>query len=288
MARALVTGKTMTIGVVFHYIGNPFYDTASNWLNGVWECFRPLDYRMLLAEGDEERPLVGLFRQRTVDGLLLLVPPTSPEDRDQELEHMIKAGFPCVSIGARFKGDVGDYVDTDNFTVAKTMTEKLIKAGHKRIAHISGPHHFNSSALDRLNGYKQALSDHNIPFDDRLILHGNYTADMSYDLMKEALAEGIDCTGIFASNASSAHSAITAIREFGLDVPKDFSVCGIDMPYQSRPIDYELETYQQAVSDIGRQAGEYLLQRIESDDMLESRISFPEGRYIEGNTIRKI
>ena len=288
VARALVTGKTMTVGVVFHYIGNPFYDTASNWLNGVWDCFRPLDYRMLLAEGDEDRPLMGLFRQRTVDGLLLLVPPTQPEDLDSELEQLVKAGFPCVSIGARLKADVGDYVDTDNFTVAKTMTSKLIEAGHKRILHISGPHNINSSAFDRMEGYKAALTEHGLPVDESLILYGNYTADMSYDLMNEVLKSNLEFTGIFASNASSAHSAIQSIREHGKSVPDDYSICAIDLPYQTAPIDYELTTYQQSVRDIGQQAGQFLLERIESEHIIESRTAFPEGRYIAGNTIRPI
>ena len=288
VARALVTGKTMTVGVVFHYIGNPFYDTASSWLNGVWDQLRPLDYRMLLAEGEEDRPLMGLFRQRTVDGLLLLVPPTQPEDIDHELEQMISAGFPCVSIGARFKSDIGDYVDTDNFNVAKQMTTRLIEAGHKRILHISGPHNINSSALDRLEGYKAALTDHGIPIDEDLITYGNYTADMAYDLMNEVMKTDLSFTGIFASNASTAHSAIRSIREHGKQVPDDYSICAIDLPYQTAPIDYELTTYQQAVNDIGLQAGKYLLERIQSDHIIDPRVTYPEGRFIAGNTIKQL
>ncbi len=288
VARALVTGKTMTIGVVFHYIGNPFYDTASSWLNGAWSVFHPHEYRILLGEGDEEKPLAGLYRQRGVDGMLMLVPPTSPEDQDKELQFMIEADFPCCAIGARLKADIGDYVDTDNFGAAKMMTEKLIQAGHKRIMHITGPHLFNSSAMDRLNGYKQALKENGIEIDESLIRYGNYTGTMGEDLLNEAMDEGVKFTAIFAANASTAHFAIKLLRKRGLDVPKDVSITAIDRPYQNEPLDYELVTYQQDTYGIGKKAGELLLERIMSDEVLPSRNCYVEGTFIDGNTIHPV
>ena len=288
VARALVTGKSMTIGVVFHYIGNPFYDTASAWLNGVWEVFRPRDYKMTLAEGAENRPVAGMYRQRGVDGLLMLVPPSSPEDTDSEYEQMLSANFPCVSIGSHFAKSFGDYIDTDNFEVARSMTKQLIEAGHKRILHITGPYLINSSALDRLNGYKQALKDHGIPIDESLIKHGNYTGDMASELMNEVFDQQLSFTAVFASNASTAHSAIAVMRARGFDVPKDYSICAIDLPFQTAPIDYQLVTYQQSLHAIGVKAGELLLERIESDHIIDSRKFFPEGKFIAGNTIRTI
>lgn len=287
VARALVTGKTMTIGVVFHYIGNPFHETATNWLNGVWKTLQLRDYRLLIGEGVEDKPLAGMYRQRGVDGLIILVPPTQPHDDDKEMQQMIDADFPVVSIGSHFKQQIGDYVDTDNRRVARTMTEKLIEAGHKRIAHITGPMDVNSSAVDRFEGYKEALAKHNLPYDESLIVYANYTPDVAIESLKKKLDEKVEFTAMFSANASMAHGAIRTLRERGLNVPDDVSVTAIDLPFQQEPIDYELVTYHQSLSNIGVRATELLLERIESDDVMPPRTEFVDGTFIQGNTIRK-
>ncbi|NRA39732.1 MAG: LacI family DNA-binding transcriptional regulator, partial [Planctomycetes bacterium] len=126
VARALVTGKTMTIGVVFHYIGNPFHNIAAEWLNGVWSVLRGSGYRLVIGEGNEESLMAGLYRERGVDGIILLVPPY--DANDPEVQRMRKSNFPVVSIGAKCEHAVGDYVDSDNFNVALHQTERHILA----------------------------------------------------------------------------------------------------------------------------------------------------------------
>ena len=110
---------------------------------------------------------------------------------------------------------------------ARVATERLIKAGRRRIGFINGQEGLDASR-DRLKGYRQALSSNDIPFDPNLIRSGNWEPSSGYALTHE-LMNGLDRPdGIFCANDMMAIGCFDALRELGLVVPDDVSVVGFD------------------------------------------------------------
>ena len=106
-------------------------------------------------------------------------------------------------------------------------TEALLKAGHRRIAHLKGEV-WIEAARDREQGYRQALTTWDVPVDEDLILVGGWTVDGGRELTLRLLDLPHPPTAIFCFNDRMAMGAYDAIRSRGLSVPEDISVVGFD------------------------------------------------------------
>ncbi len=106
-------------------------------------------------------------------------------------------------------------------------TEALLKAGHRRIAHLAGEG-WIEAADDRERGYRQALASWDVPVDESLILRSGWTVDTGRMLTEALLALPAPPTAIFAFNDRMAMGAYDALRAAGLRVPEDMSVVGFD------------------------------------------------------------
>jgi LacI family transcriptional regulator len=106
-------------------------------------------------------------------------------------------------------------------------TDALLKAGHRRIAHLQGEV-WIQAALDRKRGYRQALTTWDIPVNEDLILVGGWTVDGGRELTLRLLDMPQPPTAIFCFNDRMAMGAYDAIRSRGLEVPGDISIVGFD------------------------------------------------------------
>lgn len=109
----------------------------------------------------------------------------------------------------------------------RMATERLIKAGHKRIGFINGQQGIDASR-DRLKGYRQALSSNDIPFDSDLVRSGNWEPSSGYELTHELMAMEKPPQAIFCGNDLMAMGCFDALTELGLRVPDDIAVVGFD------------------------------------------------------------
>jgi len=108
-----------------------------------------------------------------------------------------------------------------------SATEALLKAGHRRIAHLAGEDWIDA-ARDRLQGYKQALATWDVPFDPELVLVGGWTVVGGRELAHKALSMPDPPTALFCFNDRMAMGAYDAVRAHGLSVPEDISIIGFD------------------------------------------------------------
>ena len=114
----------------------------------------------------------------------------------------------------------------DNIRTGELITEYLIERGHHRILFIGGPKN-NFTTHARLQGYKNALKKHNIPFDKSISYHSESFWQDGYSITKDAIQQKKDFTAICCINDNIAISAIGACTESGLSVPNDVSIIGI-------------------------------------------------------------
>ncbi len=263
-ARALVTQRTKTIGVVipqtfsviFH---DPFY--FPTLLSGVTRVTNQRDYAMLLWIEDEvndaERFYERIIRHRLMDGLII----ASISSRHPFVKRLVEMPIPVVLVERPEKEFSHlSYVTIDNVAASHVAVRHLVALGRTRIGHITGDL-YNPDGYDRLQGYISAMQKTAMGYTPEFVTEGVFSRESGYDGMQALLRQKVDA--VFCANDQVALGAIDAIHDAGLRVPQNISVVGFDdLPaaLASKP---SLTTIRQSVQERGTQATALLLDIVE-------------------------
>jgi LacI family transcriptional regulator len=142
----------------------------------------------------------------------------------------------------------------------RTATERLIRKGRTRIAMICGEQGLDATR-DRLKGYRQALSSHDIPFDPDLVMPGNWEPSSGYAMTKLLMARSPAPDAIFCANDLTAAGCYDALKELGLRIPKDVAVIGFDDREIAQHLHPALTTLILPQREMGALAAELLIDR---------------------------
>lgn len=257
-ARSLAGGRSQIIGVLVPGLDNSYIGEI---LRGIDEELAHVHYDVMLYTThryrDKEAYYVKAITNSLIDGLLVLVPLIP----DEYLNALPRADFPHVMID---QADArSDSVVATNWQGAYDATRYLIELGHRRIGFITGQMQL-SSAIERLEGYKNALIDHNIPVDHALIVNGDFQPKSGYAAAHQLLKLPSLPTAIFASNDLEAFGAIDALREHGLRIPDDVSIIGFDDIPHALMTYPKLTTVRQPLVQMGRMAVRLLLEQLDN------------------------
>ncbi len=170
IARSLSIGKSYTLGFVVPDISNPFYGKIAQF---VQQYAEEKGYSVMVASTGEdiekEKKIISQFVARQVDGAIL----ASCTPNYDKLSSVINKNLPTILFDRIFKEVTDSYVDIDNEQSTYKITEAIINKGHKRIAIISLTSYLPNIS-QRISGYKMALEDHGISFDEELFYEVNY------------------------------------------------------------------------------------------------------------------
>jgi LacI family transcriptional regulator len=267
MARSLRSKRTRTLALIVSDVTNPFWTTVAR---GVEDAAQDRGYSVFLYNTDEnpakQQRYLDVVVAQGVDGVMI-----APYDSDaRNLAKLRRRNLPTVTVDRRIQGWDVDSVYCDSLSGAKALTRHLIDLGHRRIALISGPVS-TSTAADRVAGYCVALTEAGMPVDPRLIKQGEYRATSGEELTNQVLDEGLSPTAIFAANNTIAVGVIQALGKHGLRVPQDIAlVCFDDLPDVSRLFPF-LTVVTQPAYDMGMNAVQLLLSRLDGEVGLRSR-----------------
>lgn len=275
-ARRLAANRAFVIAMLYDNPKAPDYVADVQY--GALRACRAHGYDLLIHPCDAQAPTVvdevlGLHRQATVDGFVVLQPVSDHEGLNRTL---LDHGIVSVRVSQRpFAGlpriSVGDQEAADE------MTEHLIELGHRRIGFIMG-HPDHGSSHDRLAGYRAALTRHGIEHDELLVEHGLYDYESGYTCARRLLNVRPRPSAIFASNDHMAMATLTAAHELRLDIPGDLSVTGFDDASFARYAWPPLTTVRQPIVEVAQLATEIVLRRVqghgddESDHRLQSQV----------------
>ena len=166
---------------------------------------------------------------------------------------------------------------TDNSKGAYEAVRYLIELGHHRILLLTTGTRI-STVQGYLKGYKRALKENNLLYDESLVRRceeteaGENRLFIGYNVVKEILQEKLDFTAIFATDDNFAAGAIKALKEKGLKIPEDISVIGFDdLPFSSF-IDPPLTSVMQRKYQMGRKAAEILMRIVRKEVAHPQRI----------------
>ncbi|MEP3480026.1 MAG: LacI family DNA-binding transcriptional regulator [Fuerstiella sp.] len=267
MARSLAGGRSMTVGIVTQKIGSPFYDTIAQ---GVISGLSNTGYSPILVDGQWESStsseVIATLLGRNVDGLIL-IGGDLPAANLQKLHDRL----PTVLVARELKDWSGPCVHVDNETAGYRATRHLIQLGHRSIAVIRGIEG-HPNAVDRVDGYRRALDEANIPFNDDLIVSGDFSAQSGILGIEFLLNQGIRFTGVFAANDMAAFGARLALHRNGLRVPEDVSVVGFDDQAESAFMTPPLTTMRQPATEMGQHSAAILIAALDGRKVPEQRL----------------
>ncbi len=261
LGRNLRRDETRMILVLLPSISNPFY---SRVVKGVETVARENGYYIMLCNTDSKRErelvYIQMLQNRLADGVIFM----APELSSKELSDIGKS-YPVVQCCEYKEGALVSQVSIDNFNAAYMAVLQLAKLGHKRIGLITCKNLFVST-IQREAGYKKAIEDAGLIFDDNLIKYGNYSFKSGVRAAKHLLlTPGERPTAVFAISDIMAIGAIMGLKEKGINVPDDISVIGFDNINYAAMYNPALTTISQPQYELGCEAMRLLLMQIRGE-----------------------
>ncbi|MEU2655778.1 LacI family DNA-binding transcriptional regulator [Streptomyces sp. NPDC007325] len=260
-AASLVTGRTGVVAALVPTLDSWFMGSALSSLGPLLRASgREMNVYVLPDLAERASFFERLPARRNADALLVFGFDLTQEEtaRLDELE------MPVIYVSQHTEGRPSVYVD--DVAGGCKATRHLLHLGHRRIAfaHVASSHGFHFSSRERLLGYRQALAEAGIPFDDELVI--TIASDDRRSVLEgvgRLLALREPPTAVFAEHDEPALSLVSTLRKARVAVPERMSVIGFDDHRMAEWAD--LSTIAQSPADMGRIAGELALELIESD-----------------------
>nr|WP_298096219.1 LacI family DNA-binding transcriptional regulator [uncultured Shinella sp.] len=215
---------------------------AVNAVEGARHASWENDVTILVAQtqgrAEHERKAVARLLQAGAQGIVYMSIFTRRVSLDPVLEEL---PVPLVLLNCYTSDNRLPSVVPDEVTGGRMGTAALIKKGHTRIGTILGES-FMEAAQDRLVGYREALAEAGITYDDSLVVEGSWTPTSGFEATQKLLSLREPPTAIFCQNDKMAMGCFNAISEAGLRIPDDLSVVGYDDDELSRHLRPQLTT----------------------------------------------
>ncbi len=233
IGRSLSRGKSGNIAVIHSEDGDVF--GTSQYFNLLFRSLRKdlerrkMDALILEAYNPEtgESNIARLIRQNKVDGFLLV----HAEIRREDYLMILESGKPMIQLHARpkyFSTEHLDYYFTDNVEGGRIATEHLISKGCRSIINLTGCREPSGEFAMRLEGYKLALEQAGISFDPNLIFFNDCSYQSGYQTVYANQELFRESDGVFAQADIVAFGCLTALKELGIQPPRDILITGFD------------------------------------------------------------
>jgi len=250
------------IAVLLPVITSSFF---TNVLSGIESAVAQSEYTVLFGDSEfdfsKELQFINTIKKQSLCGFI--IDTVCPVGKESEYFKLLKKNFinksiPVVFLERSIEDSGFFFVNLDHYRNAFMAIEHLIRQNHTRIAHISG-YPGNHVTVQRINGYKAALEENGIGFDETLISAGDFSPNSGYLAMKKLMSIRSDFTAVFSANDQMAIGAIKAIKSYGKSVPDDIAVIGIDNIAMSSIVTPALSTINVPTYQMGHVAAKTIM-----------------------------
>jgi len=254
-ARALAQQSTETLGLVVGDVSDPFFGAVVKAVDEIaWQTGNFL----LIGNGyhNEEKERLAIEQLMRHRCAALVV--HAKKIPDEELEKLMQQMPGMVLINRSLPAFQQRCIALDDRYGAWLATRHLIQQGHDQIAFICSTHTI-SDAEERLQGYYDALREHSLPCNDRLVAFGEPDEVGGEQAMTELLGRGKNFTAVACYNDSMAAGALAVLSDNGIRVPEEMSLIGFDDVLVSRYVRPRLTTVRYPIVTMAQQAAELAL-----------------------------
>lgn len=256
IARGLKTQRTYTIGVILPDVTKLFFNDV---LRGIMTAANSQGYSISIHSSnydfDKEKNLISMLRGMHVDGIILdsCVDYQHLDEWGKEIVGMLPESTPVISLENILNKKTISSITIDCKYWSAQITQHLINHGHKRIFFISGPASL-AHEHERLLGYKHALINNGLQIYDNLITYHDFLSGSAYEVVCQALSDGLEFDAIQASNDQAAIGAIKALKEANIRIPEEIAVIGFDDIFPSSLVTPAVTTVNVPRYDMGYHA----------------------------------
>ena len=262
-------GLSASIGLVIEDVSNPFFSAIHR---GIEDAARSRSMLTFAASSDEdpvrERELTEAFLGRRVDGLVIV-----PAAADHTyLARDVAAGLPLVFVDRPPQSIDADVVTSDNLGGARMAVAHLADHGHRRIAFLGDqPEIF--TAAERLLGYREALAERDMAYDEWLVRHPAFRAADAGETVRELLIGPNPPTALFTAQNLITLAALRTLHELGLR--HAVALLGFDDIPLAELLEPGVTVVAQDPYALGRQAADLLFSRLAGHHGASRRVILP-------------
>lgn len=270
VARGLASKKTTTIGVIIPDVSNVFFSSLARGIDDVATMYK---YNIILANSDgndqKEVNVLNNLLAKQVDGIIFMGHHITDDIRGE----FSRSKTPVVLAGSVDPDNQVGSVNIDYEAATKDAVNLLAKNGHKKIAFISGALIDPINGQNRIRGYKEALAENNLTYNEGLVFEAKYK-----------FKEGINLTDrIQNSQATAAHitddelavGLLDGLLDKGIKVPEEFEIITSNNSLLTEVTRPRLTSISQPLYDIGAVAMRLLTKLMNKEEVEEKRIILP-------------
>lgn len=281
LASFLRSGVSRNIAIIVGDIANPHF---SIMVKEMQTMLQRKGYNSIIFNSEEkaamERQAIVTSLSQNVDGIILCPVPGGEEN----IHFLQKHGKPFVMLGRHFGEQEASFVVCDDVHGGYAATKYLLEHGHRNILFLNGPKGI-SSAVERLQGYRQALEEEGIPYQSEFVqsIPVSVVSDRQKEKMRSILTERIDCTAVLVFSDILAWQTICILEEQGRQVPENCSVIGFDNIHYPYPI--HLTSVSSSKTTMAKRSVEILLEKLEGKADAGAVGVVLETEVIEGQSV---
>lgn len=285
-ASSLRKQRTDTIGVVVPKLNSYFQATV---IAGIEKITNKRGYGLLISQsqesGKQESACISTLFNSRVDGLIISL--AYDTKNFNHLNIFLNKEIPVVFFDRVTECHGCMSVIIDNFKAGYEVTAHLIEQGCRRIVHLGG-NLLRNVYSERFKGYKQALADNKIRYDQDLLIISELNNEAGVDAARTLLKMKIRPDGIFAANDATAVAAICELQKLGVKVPDEIAVAGFNNEPVSEVVKPNLTTIDYPAIDMGELAATSLINKINNSGPFNlSTIVLNHKLIIRESTLRK-
>ncbi|MCD9014641.1 LacI family DNA-binding transcriptional regulator [Parachryseolinea silvisoli] len=287
IAAALRNGKSKIIGIIVPTADRSFFSSV---VRGIEEIANGSQYNVMICQTydnyEKEVATVEALLNARVDGVI-----ASHGKETQNFDHFLKIkerGIPLILFDRSNDELEVSSVVIDDFLGAYKATEHLIQQGCRRIAHFTNTRKI-SIFKERLRGYREALLDNKLPYDETLVIESNLQLEDGRSSTEQLLKLRERPDGIFSASALSIVGALQVLKENNIAVPDQVALVGFSNETYTSFTDPSLSTVEQHSMRIGNAAAEIFLEEVNADQkkFIPQKIVLKPELIIRQSSLRK-
>lgn len=279
VARGLASKKTTTVGVIIPDVSNIFFASLARGIDDVATMYK---YNIILANSDgndqKEVNVLNNLLAKQVDGIIFMGHHITDEIRGE----FSRSKTPVVLAGSIDPDDQVGSVNIDYTEATKHATDLLAKNGNQKIAFVSGALIDPINGQNRIKGYKEALADNGLSYNEGLIFESEYKFKDGINLAERIRNSG--ATAAYVTDDELAIGLLDGMLDAGVKVPEEFELITSNNSLLTEVARPRLSSVTQPLYDIGAVAMRLLTKMMNKEDVEDKSIILPHGVEEKGST----
>lgn len=264
IAISLKNKRTRNIGVIIPDIVHHFFTTV---FRGIEKYANSRGYNVIICVSDEsfDKEVINMemLANGSIDGFIMSLSAETEQKNDfNHLKEVTEQGIPLVLFDRVTDEIECDKVIINDLEIAYEAVKKLIDSGKRKIALVTTDSYFNVSKK-RAEGYRAALEDHGIPFNERHVLTLPYQ-EIERPKIEQFFTEN-DIDGVLCVNEIFAVHCLGVLQKLGMQIPEDVSIIGFTDGLLSKYSVPSLTTVAQHGELMGEIAAQMLIEKVEEE-----------------------